>query len=70
MDETAQMLERQRIRLLIERDGESAARAWVERTLRIYREAVDNRHGHASLPQYRSGFEASIETFEAWLDHP
>jgi len=34
--------ERRRIRFLIERDGAAARRVWVERTLHIYREAIDS----------------------------
>lgn len=56
-----------RIRFLVERDGPLAARRWVERTLANYREAVHSPGNHASTPNYRPLFEASIETFEQWL---
>lgn len=56
-----------RIHFLVERDGLSATREWVERTLANYREAVDSPGSHASTPNYRPLFEASIETFEQWL---
>jgi len=57
----------ERIKFLIERDGETAARAWVERTLGIYREAISKPGSHASIAAYRPLFEDSIRVFEAWL---
>lgn len=60
------MSELQRIEFLIRRDGEAAARAWVERTLQMYRDAVA-LGGHASHPPYRALFEEAIREFEAWL---
>jgi len=62
--------EYQRIRFLVDRDGPAAARDWVERTLTIYREAANNPRSHASTPNYRPLFRASIEAFEQWLAHP
>lgn len=56
-----------RIRFLLERDGYSQARLWVERTLTIYRAAVRRPQCHASLPEYRSRFEAAILAFSIWL---
>ena len=58
--------EARRIAFLVGRDGEPAARAWVERTLHLYREAVTTK-SHAARPDYRPLFEASIRTFEQWL---
>jgi hypothetical protein len=55
-----------RIELLLRRDGYDATRAWVERTLDIYRAAtLPGRHGSDS--SYRALFERSISEFEAWL---
>lgn len=59
--------EQERIRFLVERDGEDAARQWVERTLEIYRNAVDSSESHASTAQYRSLFDDAIRQFEQWL---
>jgi hypothetical protein len=59
--------ERRRIEFLIRRDGRASARDWVERTLKMYRSAVENTDSHASNPHYRPLFEASIYTFEKWL---
>ncbi len=59
--------ETQRIEFLIKRDGPKATRAWIERTLAIYREAVKSSKSHASLSDYLPSFEASIREFEAWL---
>jgi len=59
--------ERERIRFVVERDGNDAARQWVERTLKIYRSAIDSADSHASTAQYRSLFEDAIRTFEQWL---
>lgn len=56
-----------RIRFVVERDGEADARDWVERTLKIYRDAIDNPKSHASKPEYRARFEDAIGEFEAWL---
>jgi hypothetical protein len=60
-------LEKQRIELLVRRDGVEAARAWVERTLRLYREAIASGTSHASMKEYRPLFEQSIRDFEDWL---
>jgi hypothetical protein len=57
----------ERIRFLIQRDGEKAARAWVERTLKIYCEAISTPRSPASSAAYRPLFEESIRTFKAWL---
>ena len=59
--------EMHRIRFVVERDGEVDARDWVERTLKIYRDAIDNQKSHASKPEYRARFEDAIGEFEAWL---
>jgi len=59
--------ENRRIHFLIERDGEVAAREWVERTLAIYRGALASPASHASAPGFRSQFEDAISKFEAWL---
>ena len=59
--------EAQRIEFLLERDGPKAARAWIERTLAIYRDAMESPKSHASLSDYLPSFEASIREFEAWL---
>ena len=59
-----------RIRFLLDRDGPLAAREWVQRTLAIYRDAVNSPASHASLPSYRPLFEVSIDTFEQWLASP
>jgi len=56
------MSERRRIEFLIHRDGVEVAKAWVLRTLRIYRTAVlqNGRHGrslhYASNSYYKKGF--------------
>jgi hypothetical protein len=57
----------ERINYLLQRDGEKATRAWVERTLRIYREAVTKPGSHASNTTYRPLFEKAIHEFEEWL---
>ncbi|MDQ3797759.1 MAG: hypothetical protein M3294_09415 [Pseudomonadota bacterium] len=57
----------ERIDFLVRRDGKAAARAWVERTLAIYRAAIAKPGSHASSTTYRPLFEDSIRTFEAWL---
>jgi hypothetical protein len=60
-------IEAHRIELLIDRDGIPAARAWVERTLDIYRKAMSDTHGYARTGHYKPLFEASIRAFEKWL---
>ncbi len=59
--------EAQRIKLLIQRDGEQAAREWIIRTLKIYREASYNPASHVSLAPYRPLFEESITAFGRYL---
>jgi hypothetical protein len=58
--------ERLRIAFLVRRDGIGQARAWVERTLQLYREAIASG-SFAAAPWYRPLFEQSIGEFEAWL---
>ncbi len=59
--------EADRIQFIVERDGPAAAQAWVERTLKIYREAINSAASHASKAGYRPLFEDSIQEFEKWL---
>ncbi len=56
-----------RINYLVRRDGYEAARAWVERTLKLYREAVSKPGSQASNAAYRPLFEQAIGEFEEWL---
>jgi hypothetical protein len=60
------MSERQRIELLVRRDGLKEARAWVERTLQLYREAISSG-SHSATKEYRPLFEQSVREFESWL---
>lgn len=59
--------EGQRIDFLVARDGEVQTRAWVARTLEIYRAAVQSPASHASHQPYRTLFEESVRDFEEWL---
>lgn len=59
--------ESERIDFLLQRDGHTVARAWVERTARIYEAAIADPRGHASDPFYRPLFERAIGEFHAWL---
>jgi hypothetical protein len=59
--------ERHRINYLVRRDRYEAARAWIERTLKLYREAVSKPGSHASNAKYRPLFEQAIGEFEEWL---
>lgn len=61
------MSEKARIEFLVRRDGLKGARAWVERTLKLYREAIASRTSHASTKEYRPLFEQSTRDFEEWL---
>jgi hypothetical protein len=56
-----------RIGLLLERDGPDATRAWVKRTLAIYRRAVLDPAHFASSPDYRRPFLLSCADFRRWL---
>ena len=60
------MSEAHRIELLVRRDGPKEAKAWVERTLKLYREAIA-AGGFAATKEYRPLFEQSIDDFESWL---
>lgn len=54
--------ESERIQFLMKRDGPEATRAWVQRTLEIYRQAL--RNGDS---MYRARFEQAVREFEEWL---
>lgn len=56
-----------RIEFLLERDGLEATRAWVKRTLRIYRQALADPRNHANDPSYKLLFERAVREFEQWL---
>lgn len=60
------MSEKERIEFLVRRDGVKEARAWVERILKLYREAIASG-SHAATKEYRPRFEQSIREFEQWL---
>jgi len=59
--------ESERIALLLRRDGHDAARAWVQRTVRIYETALAQPHSLANDPAYRALYERAVEEFCAWL---
>jgi len=59
--------ESERIAFLLRRDGPEATRAWVERTIRIYRDQVARPRSYASDSTYRPRFERAIREFEEWL---
>ncbi len=59
--------ERNRIEFLLKRDGLEATRAWVRRTLQIYRDALANRSSHAAAAEFRPLFEQAIRDYEEWL---
>jgi hypothetical protein len=59
--------ESERIGFLRERDGLGATRAWVERTLAIYRQALADPRNYASDPSYKPLFERAVREFEEWL---
>ena len=60
-------VEGKRIGLLLERDGATATRDWVKRTLAIYRRAVLDPSHFASRPEYRRDYLASCADFRRWL---
>ncbi len=59
--------ESERIEFLLRRDGLAATRAWVERTLAIYREALSDPRNYARDPTYQPLFERAVRQFEDWL---
>lgn len=59
--------ESERIEFLLKRDGFAATRAWVERTLTIYRQALRDPKHYANDPSYRPLFERAVGEFEEWL---
>lgn len=65
--EAARTAEAARIALLVARDGEAEALAWVKRTLAIYRRAIFDPGHFASFPHYRRKFLASCAVFRRWL---
>ena len=59
--------ERHRIAFLLARDGAPSTGQWVERTCRLYREALASKASHASIPEYRPLFEDAVREFDEWL---
>jgi hypothetical protein len=60
--------EKNRIEFLIKRDGLEQTRGWVESTLSIYCEAVENPKSHASKSEYRPVFKTAIKELNEWLE--
>lgn len=56
-----------RIELLLRRNGSAATRAWVERTLAIYGDALRDPRHYANDPSYKPLFEEAVRQFEEWL---
>jgi len=59
--------ESERIELLLKRDGLEATRAWVERTVAIYRRALAEPKHYANDSSYKPRFERAVREFEEWL---
>jgi len=59
--------ESERIALLLKRDGLEATRAWVERTVAIYRRALADPRHYANDSSYKPRFERAVREFEEWL---
>lgn len=59
--------ESERIAFLLQRDGDAQTRKWVERTARLYREALGQRGHYAADAVYRPRFERAVREFEEWL---
>lgn len=57
-----------RIEFLLNRDGPAATRAWVKRTLAIYRRELADPRSFAADPAYKPRFERSVREFEEWLE--
>lgn len=62
------ILERDRIALLIRRDGLSAIVKWVRRTMHVYRRAVLDKSGFARTPLYSWQYIVSYCDFKRWLE--
>jgi hypothetical protein len=56
-----------RISLMERREGAAAARDWVRRTLRIYREALRSPGHFARNKEYRRGFVRSVCVLRSYL---
>ena len=67
IEEAGSRSEAGRIDFLLARDGRQATRAWVERTLRMYREELGRPTSYASDAAYRPRFESAVRAFEEWL---
>jgi len=59
--------ESERIAFLLKRDGFEATRAWVERTVAIYRRALADPKHYADDSSYKPRFERAVQEFEDWL---
>jgi hypothetical protein len=59
--------ESDRLAFIAQRDGLPAARDWAERTLDIYRTALNTQGSHAADGAYRPLFMKSVAEFEEWL---
>lgn len=62
--------ERQRLALLVERDGADAAAARARRTMRIYRRAVLARGHFARTVEYRRRFVEAYCELKRWIARP
>lgn len=61
------MIESDRIKFIVARDGTDTAIVWVRRTMQSYRSSVLNKKHFASSRHYRRGFIESYLSFKQWL---
>ena len=59
--------ESERIAFLLKRDGLEATRAWVERTVAIYRRALADPRSYANDSSYKPRFERAVRELAEWL---
>ena len=62
--------ESEHIDFLLQRDGPKATRAWVERTLTMYRKELSHPNSYACDVTYRPRFEKAVREYEDWLALP
>ena len=66
-DDVTPRPESERIEFLLRRDGPTATRTWVERTLTMYRKELSHPSSYACDATYRPRFEKAVREFEDWL---
>lgn len=62
------MSERMRLTMLCDRDGRAVAHEWVQATLQLYRQAIQNPAHFASQADWKARFDRSMRELTTFIE--